>query len=217
VDNEGSKAPDVAFLRELIEQLKSYDNVDPERISIYGSSNGAGMTNRLLIDLDGDAFQRAACRVSQMITKMYHDGSFWTDPVGDNSYSQTITPAAGRHILTISGDADPLIPYTGGNGVGTTFMDAQESTYRFAQAMGESGTQLSDASGVSGNLNDADPDNDFSPVFVRYRYLNGQVEHYKLRGGNHSLHVNGANTYSTEAKQLIADFLLNEDHWNFTD
>jgi hypothetical protein len=39
--------------------------------------------------------------------------------------------------------------------------------------------------------------------------LNGQVEHYKLRGGNHSLHVNGANTYSTEAKQLIADFLLN--------
>lgn len=209
VDNEGSKAPDVAFLRELIEQLKSYDNVDPERISIYGSSNGAGMTNRLLIDLDGDAFQRAACSVSQMITKMYHDGSFWTDPVGDNSYSQTITPAAGRHILTISGDADPLIPYTGGNGVGTTFMDAQESTYRFAQAMGESGTQLSDASGVSGNLNDADPDNDFSPVFVRYRYLNGQVEHYKLRGGNHSLHVNGANTYSTEAKQLIADFLLN--------
>jgi hypothetical protein len=65
-----------------------------------------------------------------MITKMYHDGSFCTDPAGNNSYSQTITPATGRHILTIC-------------------------------------------------------------------------------GGNHSLHVYGANTYSTEAKQLIADFLLN--------
>ncbi|MGB0272463.1 MAG: hypothetical protein ACPGCS_02125 [Opitutales bacterium] len=73
-----------------------------------------------------------------MITKMYHDGSFCTDPAGNNSYSQTITPAAGRHSLTTC-------------------------------------------------------------------------------GGNHSLHVNGANTYPTEAKQLIADFLLNEDHWNFTD
>ena len=65
-----------------------------------------------------------------MITKMYHDGSFCTDLAGNNSYSQTIPPDAGRHSLTIC-------------------------------------------------------------------------------GGNHSLHVNGANTYPTEAKQLIADFLLN--------
>lgn len=208
IDKEASKAPDVAFIGELIALLKSYDNVDAGRISIYGSSNGAGMTNRLLIDLDGGAFQRAACRVSQMIAKMYHDDSFWTDAAGDNSYSDATSPAPGRQILTISGDADPLIPYTGGNGVGTTFIDAQESIYRWAQAMGETGAQITDAEGTVGNLNDSDGSNDFSPAYVQYRYLDGAVLHYKLIGGNHGLQVNGDSAYSSEANQIIADFLL---------
>lgn len=208
IDNEASKAPDVAFIGDLIALLKSYDNVDAGRISIYGSSNGSGMTNRLLIDLDGAAFQRAACRVSQMIEKMYHDGSFWTDVAGDNSYNQAVTPAPGRKILTISGDADPLIPYTGGSGVGTVFMDAQESIYRFAQAMGETSAQIAEADGTVGNLNDSDPNNDFSPAFVQYRYLDGAVVHYKLIGGNHGLQVNGDPSYSSEANQIFADFLL---------
>ena len=81
VDNELSKAPDVAFIKELITLLRSYENVDAGKVSIYGSSNGAGMTNRLLIELDGALFQRAAGKVSQMITKMYHDGSFGTTPM----------------------------------------------------------------------------------------------------------------------------------------
>ena len=122
VDNELSKAPDVAFIKELITLLRSYENVDAGKVSIYGSSNGAGMTNRLLIELDGALFQRAAGKVSQMITKMYHDGSFWYNPDGDNSYDEPIVPARGRRILMISGDADPLIPYTGGNGVVTNIM-----------------------------------------------------------------------------------------------
>ena len=46
---------------------------------------------------------------------------------------------------------DPTVPYTGGSGVGTTFMHCQESIYRFAQAMGETGSQLTDAVGVPGN------------------------------------------------------------------
>jgi poly(3-hydroxybutyrate) depolymerase len=208
VDNEASKAPDVAFIRELINLLRSYDNVDAGRISIFGSSNGSGMTNRLLIELDGAAFQRGAGRVSQMITKMYHDGSFWYNSNGDNSYNEPIVPASGRRILMISGDSDPLIPYTGGNGVGTTFMDAQESIYRLAQAMGETGTQINDADGVAGNLNDANPNNDFSAAFIRYSYLGGQVVHFKLIGGDHGLDVGGSPGFSSEANQMIADFLL---------
>ena len=166
VDNEASKAPDVAFIQELITLLRSYENVDAGKISIYGSSNGSGMTNRLLIELDGAFFQRAAGKVSQMITKMYHDGSFWYNPDGNNNYDEPIMPARGRSILMISGDADPLIPYTGGNGVGTSFMDAQESIYRLAQAMGETGAQLADEDGIVGNLNDTDTGNDFSTPFV---------------------------------------------------
>ena len=151
VDSEVSKAPDVEFIRELIALLKTYDNVDAGRISIYGSSNGAGMTNRLLIELDGNTFQRAACRVSQMITKMHHDGSFWFNASGNNTYDQQITPVNTRRIISISGTADTTVPYTGGSGVGTTFMHCQESIYRFAQAMGETGPQLTDAAGVPGN------------------------------------------------------------------
>lgn len=208
VDNEASKAPDVAFIQELITLLRSYENVDAGKISIYGSSNGSGMTNRLLIELDGAFFQRAAGKVSQMITKMYHDGSFWYNPDGNNNYDEPIMPARGRSILMISGDADPLIPYTGGNGVGTSFMDAQESIYRLAQAMGETGAQLADEDGIVGNLNDTDTGNDFSTPFVRYSYLDGQVVHYKLIGGNHGLQVDNSSTYSTEANQIIAEFLV---------
>lgn len=203
VDNETSKAPDVAFIRDLIALLKTYTNVDDERISIYGNSNGSGMTNRLLIELDGAAFKRAACRVSQMITKMHHDGSFWFNASGNNNYDQMITPANGRRIISISGTADPIIPYLGGSGVGTTFMNCQLSIYRFAQRMGETGPQLSDAAGIAGNGT-----NGYSAPFVKYTYLNGQVVHYKLVGGNHGLSVNGNNAYSTEANQLIATFLL---------
>jgi poly(3-hydroxybutyrate) depolymerase len=203
VDSEVSKAPDVAFIRDLIALLKTYDNVDAGRISIYGSSNGAGMTNRLLIELDGTTFQRAACRVSQMITKMHHDGSFWFNASGNNTYDEQITPANARRVISISGTADPIVPYTGGSGVGTTFMHCQESIYRFAQAMGETGPQLTDAAGVPGN-----GANGYSAPFVKYSYRNGQVVHYKLVGGNHGLVVNGSNAYATEANQLIASFLL---------
>jgi len=203
VDNETSKAPDVAFIRDLITRLKTYNNVDAGKISIYGSSNGSGMTNRLLIELDTAAFQKAACRVSQMITDMYHDGSFWFNAAGNNTYDQTITPASGRKIISISGTADTIIPYTGGIGAGTTFMDCQESVYRFAQQMGETGPQLSDAAGIPGNGT-----NGYSAPFVKYNYLNGQVVHYKLIGGDHGLRIGSNTSYATEANQLIATFLL---------
>jgi poly(3-hydroxybutyrate) depolymerase len=132
VDSEVSKAPDVAFIRELIALLKTYDNVDAGRISIYGSSNGAGMTNRLLIELDGTTFQRAACRVSQMITKMHHDGSFWFNASGNNTYDQQSTPANARRIISISGTVDPTVPGNGANGYSAPFV---KYSYRNGQVV----------------------------------------------------------------------------------
>ena len=184
--------------------LRTYNNVDAGRISIYGSSNGSGMVNSLLIELDGAAFQSAACSVSQMISKMYNDGSFWHNAAGNNTYDQTIVPARGRRILSISGTADSIIPYTGGNSVvGSSFMPCQESIYRFAQVMGEIGPQLADSAGIPGNGT-----NGYSAPFVKYSYGNGQVVHYKLIGGDHGLRVSGNNAYASEANQLMADFLL---------
>ncbi len=203
VDGEASLAPDVAFIRDLIALLKTYDNVDAGKISIFGNSNGSGMTNRLLIELDGAAFQNAGCQVSQMLAKMYHDGSFWFNATGSNAYDQPIAPAGRRRIISLNGTADPLIPYTGGTSAIGTFISAQESIYRFAQAMGEAGPQLADSAGIPGTGT-----NGYSASFVRYTYRSGQLVHYKLIGGNHGLQVSGSFAYADEAKQIVAAFLL---------
>jgi poly(3-hydroxybutyrate) depolymerase len=203
VDGEASQAPDVAFIRDLIALLKTYDNVDAGKISIFGNSNGSGMTNRLLIELDGAAFQNAGCQVSQMLAKMYHDSAFWFNATGSNAYDQTIAPAKRRRIISINGTVDPLIPYTGGTSVIGTFISAQESIYRFAQVMGETGPQLADADGIPGNGT-----NGYSAPFVKYTYRSGQLIHYKLIGGNHGLQVGGSFVYADEAKQIVAAFLL---------
>lgn len=203
VDGEASQAPDVAFIRDLIALLKTYDNVDAGKISIFGISNGSGMTNRLLIELDGAAFQNAGCQVSQMLVKMYHDSAFWFNATGSNAYDQTIVPARRRRIVSLNGTSDPLIPYTGGTSAIGTFISAQESIYRFAQAMGEAGPQLADAEGVPGTGT-----NGYSAPFVKYTYRGGQLVHYKLIGGNHGLQVSGSTVYADEAKQIVAAFLL---------
>jgi poly(3-hydroxybutyrate) depolymerase len=203
VDGEASQAPDVAFIRDLITLLKTYENVDAGKISIFGNSNGSGMTNRLLIELDGAAFQNAGCQVSQMLAKMYHDDAFWFNATGSNAYDQTIVPAKRRRIISLNGTVDPLIPYNGGTSVIGTFISAQESIYRFAQAMGETGPQLADAAGVVGTGT-----NGYSTPFVKYSYRSGQFVHYKLIGGNHGLQVSGSFVYADEAKQLVAAFLL---------
>ena len=204
VDGEVSKAPDVAFIRDLIALLKTYDNVDAGKISIFGISNGSGMTNRLLIELNGAAFQNAGCQVSQMLTKMYHDGNFWFNTTGSNAYDQTIVPAKRRRIISINGTVDPTVPYNGGTNSIGTFMHAQESIHRLAQAMGETGPQLADAAGIVGTGT-----NGHSAPFVKYTYRSGQVVHYKLIGGDHGLRVNGTDfTYAEEAKQIVAAFLL---------
>ena len=96
-----------------------------------------------------------------------------------------------------------MIPYNGGTSAIGTFLSAQESIYRFAQAMGESGPQLADAAGVVGTGT-----NGYSAPFVKYTYRNGQFVHYKLIGGNHGLQVSGSFVYAEEAKELVAAFLL---------
>ena len=111
-------------------------------------------------------------------------------------------PAKRRRIIAISGTLDTTVPYIGGSGVGTTFMPSQESIYRFAQAMGETGPQLTDNAGIPGNIA-----NGYSAPFVKYSYLSGQVIHYKLNGGDHGLRVSST-VYADEAKQIIATFLL---------
>ena len=198
---QNTQAPDVEFIRQLIAEVKTYANVDTSQISIMGNSNGSGMTNRLIIDLEAGTFQKAAGMVSQMIVKMYDEASGTFRSSADSTsvaYDTVKVPAPGIQILNITGTSDFAVPYLGGNGVGTVFHDSQDSIYWLAQAMGESGAQLSDADGEPGDGITRPTD------IVKYAYLNGQVTHYKVIGGSHSLAP-----YASEAADLVADFLLN--------
>ncbi|NCG09262.1 MAG: hypothetical protein GWO81_06805 [Verrucomicrobia bacterium] len=196
VKNEQSLAPDVDFIRDLILQLRNYDNVDAGRIILLGGSNGAALVNRLLIELNGALFQEAIKLVGQMNASQFHDGVFWHDPNGANAYDTVAEPAPGRRILSVTGTEDIVVPYAGGNGVlGYVFLHAGESIYQWARQMGYDGLQTSEANGV---LTDTD--------IYQYSYLNGDVIMYKLVGGNHQLQP-----FSTFAdgrlRTLIKDFL----------
>jgi poly(3-hydroxybutyrate) depolymerase len=116
-----------------------------------------------------------------------------------------IVPAKRRRIININGTADPTVPYNGGTNSIGTFMPSQESIYRFAQAMGETGAQLADAAGITGTGTSG---NGYSSPFVKYSYRSGQVIHYKLIGGLHSLFVGTDATYANEAKGIVAGFFL---------
>jgi sialate O-acetylesterase len=196
VGNEPSLAPDVEFIRELILQLRTYGNVDSGNIIILGSSNGAALVNRLLIELEGGLFHQGIKLAGQLNTSQYHDSAFWHDPSGGNAYDTSTEPAGGRRILSVVGTADTTVPYAGGPGVaGYVFLHAQDSLYYWAEQMGYTGSQIPDASGVPVNTD-----------VYSYSYLSGDVVMIKLVGANH-----GLQPFSSSAdgrlEAVIKDFL----------
>jgi poly(3-hydroxybutyrate) depolymerase len=197
IDRETSKAPDVDFIRNLILQLRTYSNVDASRIVIIGSSNGAALINRLLIELNGALFQTAIKLTGQLNANQYNQNQFWYDPTGGNAYDTSIEPAQRRQILSIVGTADPVVPYSGGNGVlGYQFLDAQESLYLFAKQMGYIGSQLTESQSTQ-----------IDSEVYQYSYLDGSVMMVKLVGANHSLQPFANHFQDGRIKTILKAFL----------
>lgn len=186
---ELSKAPDVDFIRTILSTLSSYDNVDTTNITIYGSSNGSALLNQLLIELDENSFQKAISLVSPLNGLQYHDGSFYMQG-NDLNYTTSKIPSYRQQILTFSGTNDDLIPYQGGNGVlGYEFLNAQDSAYLWASAMGYSGQQKVDTDGI-----------EVKNSIFKYEYP--QVIHFKVFGGDH-----GLNPHRNAVEELVLAFL----------
>lgn len=176
---EDSKAPDVEFVAEVIDFIRSHRNVAADSIAVLGVSNGSALVNRLLIELPTDTFRHAITIVSPLNDAQYDGISFRWDPTGGNAYDTPITPAGGRRVLCVSGTEDGLIPYEGGPGVaGYRFLSAQRSTYVWARHLGYEGMQRLDADGAR------DPG---SADLVHYRYLDGDVALIKVLGGGHDV------------------------------
>ena len=146
------------------------------------------MTNRLLIELEDDTFQRAVTVVSPLNNTQFHDDQFYADP---ENLNQVVQPVTGRRILNIGGTNDQLIPYNGGLGVaGYFFLAGEYSTFVWARHMGYQGEQLSD-----GVAHPSDPN------LIAYSYLNGDVIHYKVIDGDHGI------ASQATVRSVIADFL----------
>ncbi|MCH2208841.1 MAG: hypothetical protein MK132_23680 [Lentisphaerales bacterium] len=102
------KRPDVDFIRQIITSTKKQKNVDSGNIAIHGSSNGAGLLNRLMIELEEDTFHHGICSIGGLTINRHDSKSFLWDPKGGNSLQTPIVPAKGRRWLQINGTEDQI-------------------------------------------------------------------------------------------------------------
>jgi len=181
---EASKAPDVEFINDLIAKVGAeYPNADMGNVVLVGYSNGAGMIHRLLVETPNPRpFHKVFPMASTLTQSQYSNGKFWksssVDCEDENKFDIEVTPASpGPEIYAIQGDNDGAIPYTGGPGVaGNTFLAAQDAVFLYAKTLfGYTGAQLGDSAGETTSVQDV----------LKYSYLNGKVNHYKVIGGTH--------------------------------
>ena len=71
IAKETSKAPDLDFIKKIILELKTFEKVDSNQISIIGHSNGAALINQLLIELESESFKKAVFTFCQLNTLQY--------------------------------------------------------------------------------------------------------------------------------------------------
>ena len=183
ISDENSEAPDVEMVTDLINQLQTYSNINPNKIRIAGTSNGAALANRILIENNNTGVDIICAIVSQLSECNYHDNNFHSPSAAtgggapDCGYDVVQTPLSGRKYLSICNSNDPLIPYQGGASVGVVFLDAQFSTFLIAQSQGFTGNQ------ITGN---GTPIGSGPTVAFEYSYLSDQVVHLK-GNANHGL------------------------------
>jgi polyhydroxybutyrate depolymerase len=110
---EPSKADDIAFIERIIDSLLLYSNVDGDRIFVLGSSNGAGLANKL--GAESNKIKAIAPVASQLIS------------------STVITPNKKPiSVFQVNGEKDTTIPIEGGNKFGHNFLSAMESAEKWA-------------------------------------------------------------------------------------
>ena len=191
--DEASDAPDVEMVSDLIDSLQGYDNVNPDKIRVLGSSNGSALTNRVFIENNYSGVDIFCAIVSHLSEELYRNNSFYypsgsTDgSLNYGGYDTPKTPIAGRKYLNISNENDGLIPYYGGSSVvGANFLDAQDAAFAIAQSQGYSGAQITGNGNQIGN----------STVY-EYAYLDKHIVHLRS-DANHG--INDAH------RDYIADF-----------
>ena len=192
IQTESTKADDLDYIENIINQLKTYSDVDANNISLLGSSNGAAMVNRAMIELPEGTFKNAISLASQLSTDQYRNNAFWGDDNNDGVYDTGYTLSPNLRALSLHGTNDTTIPYNGGtvNWLNRAFIAAQDSIFYIANSLGYSGAQ---ATGTTPFYNSN---------IVKYEYLGGDVVHYQFIGGNH-----GFSGFNDDILTIIDDFI----------
>ena len=112
--SEPSSADDVEFVNLIVEELKTYKNLNFNKLYAIGTSNGSGIVNKLGIYTSH--FKAIAPVVSQLMESM---------PILENTKAIS--------VFQINGAADSVIPINGGPGPGNhIFIDALKSAELWA-------------------------------------------------------------------------------------
>jgi poly(3-hydroxybutyrate) depolymerase len=174
---ENSDAPDVEMINDLVNILQTYTNVDTNKIRILGTSNGAGLANRVFIENTNAGIDIICSIVSHLNDFQYHSGDFYK-PSGVTApsssycgYDVVSNPLSSRKYLSISNTNDNLIPYYGGlsPNIGATFLPAETAALNIATYKGYTGSILTSGTTTgTGSLE-----------ITEYSYLSGDVVHLK--------------------------------------
>ena len=116
---------------------------------LIGSSNGAGMINRIMIEMEEHPYRAVIQLVASLIEKQYHDGSFWVSSNSSNLYDIPRKPAnPGPEVLYFHGSEDKVVPYNGGLRSGKfAHVSAQDTAMLGQKPSGSEGARIPDAQG----------------------------------------------------------------------
>ena len=177
--SERSKAPDREFIEAIVTELAEYSNVKASGAVLMGSSNGAALVNQFAVETKLDHFSHYITVVSQL-NAWQHDGIAFKAKGRHNNYTESVVPLKGKCLMNVSGANDQLVPYAGGPSKGIraksgklAFVDAERSTFLWAQHYGYEGEQLSQPS-------------ESSEVMDTFSYLDGTVIHCKMNTRAHN-------------------------------
>ncbi len=126
----GAPVDDLAYLRDLLAEIRGVYNVDPRRIYVVGHSNGGFMALRLGCELSPD--------IAAVVSLA---GAVGTPRLACH-------PAAPVSVLQIHGDLDATVLYDGGTGIlgkGGPYAGAVETVARWADDDGCQATRTEGA------------------------------------------------------------------------
>lgn len=193
---------DITFLSEVIaDVVASSDSVkiDTSRIYLAGHSNGCMMAQRMASELS-DIVAAVCC----------HAGVYMETP-GTLGASDDYRPTP---VLTVFGDNDKTVPYSGGEVGGMTFIAAEENAALWATANGCSPDALvdEDDTGLFATHKYSDCTNNATVSLVQF-YGVGHMP-YKIESGKFPVEMGNATDIDTTeiAKDFCFQFQnLNED------